>query len=430
MTNVPSPGRRVLVTGASGLIGEAVMKRLLADGYDAKGLVRTKNPAFPCVIGDMTDAVSLRRATENIDWVVHLAARKSDEADSDAVNVQGARNLADACKTNGVKLIINVSTQSVKLKAKGTYARTKAEADAILRGCSVPVITLMPSVVYGDRTQGIFGSLLAFLKLPIVPVIGKGNGRFRPIHKDDVATVIEKIAQVPQAQGQSFDVGGPDELSMNALLATLMQRTGKKKITVHIPIPAALLIANILKLLGKPIITVSNVLGAAEDIPMNIEPLRKAIGWTPQSLQTGLDAIFATTEITEASALLAYVLGTGNNCDLTAEKALYERAVAANNIPPHALDRCLLGQPRKLGAIDAASRLLRPQCLLQQKLLIAAAVVECSPVSADIYLPKNRSVFSLVTGVGTASVSAVIKLIIGTATMICRPSFFRRNAGV
>ena len=78
----------------------------------------------------MTDLASLKAALTGVDAVVHLAALKSDEKDVVAVNVGGARNLAEACRAAGVKRVINIGSQSSRMARRGDYGNTKAESDA------------------------------------------------------------------------------------------------------------------------------------------------------------------------------------------------------------------------------------------------------------------------------------------------------------
>ena len=128
---------KVLITGAGGFIGQAVTSRLLEEGYTVAVLVRSSrsisfyHPKLEWLLGDMRDKKSLVQNTKGVDVVVHLAAAKSDERESYEINVTGAQNLLEACETNGVKRIINISTISTKLPQKGVYAETKEKADEI-----------------------------------------------------------------------------------------------------------------------------------------------------------------------------------------------------------------------------------------------------------------------------------------------------------
>ncbi len=432
------PSERVLVTGATGMIGSAVVARLLADDCIVRAYVHAesaaklpKHPHVEIAIGDMRDGVALTTAMHEVDWVVHLAACKSDESESEAVNVGGAENLVAACKAHPVRRILNISTQSVKLSHKGRYASTKAKADAIFATSGLPVTTLLPSVVYGKVDQGIFGSLLKFLKLPVVPIIGSGKATFRPIHQDDFARALPILARDPASVGRVFDVGGPDEVSFNWLVDELLHRKGMRKMRMHIPSSVALCIATCISWMRRPPVTRSNVLGADAVLEMNVDPFFAAIGFVPRSLRQGLDDLFGPTphDDSEPRALLQYVMPNHAEPD-AAMIALYRHACEIHEINPlHRLEHRVVENRWMLGGLDAVTRLLRPQCTLQRKLLVAAAIVECSPASANALLPRNRSKVALFCLVLGAGLSAISKLLLG-ALLCCLPHFYSRNAGL
>ncbi len=423
---------RVLVTGANGMIGAAVVRTLLKEGYAVRAFVRSpvEIPGVETIVGDMRNSEAVERAVRGVHWVIHLAACKNDERESEAVNVGGAQHLVDACNKNPVRCVINVSTQSVKLSRHGTYARTKAAADAVFARSGLPVITVLPSVVYGDINEGIVGSLLAFLQLPIVPVIGSGNATFRPIQKDDLARGLLALSSAPDAIGKTYDAGGPDAVSFIELVRMLQEHTGQRKPVLHIPAPVAMAIAVVTSSLARPPITRSNVLGADECLNIDVQPFFKQIGFVPRSLHTGLKELLGKPEEREAKALLHYVM---NNAAWTPDPYsvdVYLRACRVHEINPlHRMQARVLRSKLLLGGLDAVTRLLKPQCMLQRKLLIAAAVTECHTASAQQLLPRDRSVPAVCMLVMWAGVKSAFKLAFGILLLLS-PTFFRRNAGL
>ena len=104
----PSDHRPVLITGAGGFIGKDVVSRLLARGWRVRAMVRRaggtglpSHERLEVVTADMRDEVSLRAAVKGVAAVVHLVAAKSDEKDSDDVNVGGAKRLVAVCRADG-----------------------------------------------------------------------------------------------------------------------------------------------------------------------------------------------------------------------------------------------------------------------------------------------------------------------------------------
>jgi nucleoside-diphosphate-sugar epimerase len=289
----------VLVTGASGFVGSAVCKYLLARGYRVRGFVRkTSRWEYPAdgplerAVGDMQDPASLEAAAAGVAWVAHLAGAKSDERDSDRTNVEGASNLIEACRKQQVKFIINVSTQSAKLQRKGTYALTKEAADQVFSTSGFPVTTLRSSLVYGDLTGGVFASLIKFSRLPVIPVMGSGTSPHWPIHVEDLARAIEIAAQRPSTRGQLYELGGPDRANVNELLDAMVRAQGLKRMKLHVPIWAGLAAARVFSVLPRPPFTRSNVLGSNEDVVMDVQRFFRDFDFTPRPLQQGLGELF------------------------------------------------------------------------------------------------------------------------------------------
>ena len=437
MTSLHSnTGISVLVTGANGLIGQAVVRYLLKEGYTVRALVHRacnlkSEGALVVIQGSITDAECMKRAVQGATYVVHLAARKSDEADSYEVNVGGARALLEAAKIAEVKRIMNISTQSVRLPRHGKYAASKAAADNVLQSSSIPITTLRLSVVYGERDEGIFGSLFTFAALPVVPVIGHGEVVFNPIHKDDAAIGIERLMRLPTAEGKTYEAGGREAWTFNELLRECGRRQGRRQLRlVHIPIPIAMMMALVMRILPKPPITVSNVLGSAAIIQMDPSEFLRDAGLSPLSVKEGLDRMKVETQAErEARTLLRYAVpayqGTYPDKETTKRMLLALDRSGIN----HALDDRVVRSRWLLGGLDAITALLYPHCILRQKLLIAAAIGECTPNTAAALLPKNRSWLQILLLCVRAMIRTVMKFCTGIP-MLLLPSFFRRNAGL
>jgi nucleoside-diphosphate-sugar epimerase len=438
MTNRDQGKRElVLVTGAGGLIGQSVVRNLSSKGYRVRAGIHTyRKGSMP--VGseqysiDLCDAESIDQAVAGMDFVIHLAARKSDEADSRAVNVDGAKNLVAACKKHGVKLLINVSTQSVKFKRRGLYGQTKAEAEDIIRSSGLAVITLQPSIVYSSLDTGIFGSIRSFLRLPILPVIGSGEAHYSPIHSDDLAEMIERIARDPQAIGRTLEVGGPDRLTMNEVISMVSKHVGIRRPIIHLPEWLCMLIAHTTSWMPRPPITVSNVLGAIQDLPIDTETIQTMTGFRPRRL---IDVISSLDDQTTWQAqgtsqiLLRYVLhGIGIHNEPSPDMIdRFEDACRKHDITLTSLSDSLKKHQWLLRSIDSISKLMAPRCMLQQSLLIASAIVECDPISAEALLPRDRSKIGAVTDLLGIGIQWVLSLLIGFFVYIFYSSFMKKN---
>ena len=294
----------VVVTGASGFIGTALIPRLVAAGHLPR-LIMRRPPAAPpappveVIAGDLTSPASLRAAVAGADAVVHLGAATSagrlDPALAYRVNVGGATALIEACRTAGCRRVIVLSTQHVYLPRCGTYGRTKRIADALFAGSGLDVRILRPSLVYGPGSRGVFVKLAGLVRrLSAIPVIGPGTWHLRPLYLDDlVALIVETLAR-PDVSGRTYDVGGTERITYNEFLQAICAALGRPCRRVHIPLALGFTLAWLLeRVLANPPVTVDNVYGSLLDVPCDLRALLRDFRPALTPLTVGLKRTFA-----------------------------------------------------------------------------------------------------------------------------------------
>lgn len=433
----------ILITGATGFIGQAVVPRFLDAGFRVRGLLRPSS-TWPFaahkhlerVVGDMQNRASLERACKGISGICHLAAAKADEVSSVRTNTEGARNLCRAAERHGVHFIINISTQSAKLLRRGTYGTTKADADAIFSSSSVPVVTLYPSLVFGGKGSGAFETLWRMSRLPIIPIFGHGNAVYYPSHRNDLAELIVRVAGKTDMQHTHYDAGGPESITIVQLLRRLTAHEGRSPIFVPIPVTFGLLLARALSLFPHPPFTVSNVLGGAEAVPLDSTPLYREVAFTPRSVSHLLTEEIALLKKQEPEDPLAdelllltrYILPCPSRRwkPGPSEVEWYRQALlGAPSLSLHHFNSVMQRWPFLLGGLDVITRRM-PASPVQKKLLIAATIVECHPVSAGWLLPRNRSVVATIALLFQACTRAGGKMLLGIVLSHI-PGFTRRH---
>lgn len=414
---------KILVTGANGFIGQAVVRHFLSNGYVVRAFVHHQGSYFPfspqldIFCGDIGRYEDVSAACKDVDVCIHLAARKSDEADSFQVNVQGTRNLIRAARQKKLKKIIHISTLSTKIAEGGIYAKSKAEADVWWRKSGLPVVILRPSIVYGDPEEGVFSRLVKMSSLPVLLTIGDGSQKVRPIHVEDVAKALE-LCVTKKIDKVEYDLGGKEEVSLEQFLQKIRVHMHRKKPTavVHVPLGVGFLLADILKKVSsRPFLTRSNILGSTQEIPMNTALFAKSVGFSALTLQAGLEKTRKEfdDQYVEAKQLLSYVsVGIGSTYRPVAEDIrVLRNAFGLHAQTEKTIHPFLRAFPFSILGVDAASRFLDAHGALQQKILLATTLVECHPASAEKILPqawsKKDSVVFLM-GFGVRAASALI----------------------
>ena len=293
----------LLVTGANGFVGSAVVQLALQKNIPVRAMVRESSdltllentPSEIQVCADMDDPASLARAIEGVTTVVHCAATTSSMAPdlelSRKINVEGTHALLEACRTQGVTRIINISSQSAHPDNPSVYGKTKLEQDQVVRSeTQINWTILRPSIIYGPVARGIFNKMVGLCrKLPVIPVIGSGREPMRPLHVEDLAEGILQCIESPATYGNSYDLGGADSLEFNQFLEEILQAIGQKKMLIHLPIPIALVIARVLStFLKNPPLTPDNVTGISTVKFVDITAAHKDFGFMPRLFYDGL----------------------------------------------------------------------------------------------------------------------------------------------
>ena len=204
---------RVLVTGASGMLGRGVAQALIDRGDDVRVLQRRPS-GLACdeILGDVADRDAVRRAVTGVDAVVHLAAKVDvvgPWAEYERANVVGTRTMVDACRDERVQRLVHVSSPAVAhagdalvgagagaadpVAARGFYARSKAiaEVEALAAdGTQLPVLAIRPHLVWGPGDTQLVGRIVARGRAGRLPLIGTGGALIDSTYVDNAVDAL------------------------------------------------------------------------------------------------------------------------------------------------------------------------------------------------------------------------------------------------
>ena len=254
-----------LVTGATGFIGSRLAERLALRGHrvSAFGAERTPQEAerrrqlesrgIRVHIGRLDDGALLRSLTRGVDTVFHLAAAQHESNAGAryfrAVNVEGTRNLLDACEEAGVRRFVYGSTIGVYGSARNgrldetsatrpenIYGLTKLEAEReVARRGALGWTIVRISETYGPGDRRL-AKLFRLVDTSIVPIIGSGTNEHHPVYVDDLVAGLELAATIPEAVGETIVLAGKDIVATRELIESIAAALGKPLRSVKLPL--------------------------------------------------------------------------------------------------------------------------------------------------------------------------------------------------
>ena len=352
---------RLLLTGATGFVGSAIQKRIVADrNYDLTIAVRNIHEQSEAVrivkVDDLKSNTDWSDALKGVDVVVHAAARVHVMDDTSAdpltefrkINVKGTLNLARQAVEAGVKRFIFIS--SIKVNGEGTglghpytadskpnpidpYGISKYEAEQglleLAESTPLEVVIIRPTLVYGENVKGNFHSLMKWTYKGVPLPIGGIKQNLRSlVSVDNLVDFIITCIEHKDAKNEVFLISDDDDISTAGLLKEISKGLGVKNKAVNI---SPKLINTAASALGKS--------GVAQrlsgSLQVDISKAKNLLGWQPKystsesiqktakfykasltsyqsmTLQRPLDIIFSTTGLVVASPLLIGVMVIG-----------------------------------------------------------------------------------------------------------------------
>lgn len=327
---------KVLVTGASGFLGQATAAAVRDAGHEVRTFQRRPSgvPGVQDVAGTMTDDAAIARAVDGVEAVVHLAAKVSlagDPADFARVNIEGTRSLLAAARAAGVGRFVFVSSPSVAhtgsslvgadagpaepSRARGDYARTKAAAELLALDADAQdfaVVAVRPHLVWGPGDTQLVGRIVERARAGRLPLLDSGAALIDTLYVDNAATaMVAALEHVTDdgVHGNAYVVTNGEPRPVADLLAGICTASGVRPPQWHVP-------AAVARAAGSVVEAVWRVRPGEDEPPMTrflAEQLstahwfdqrrtRSDLRWTPSvSIDQGLERLRAAAQASSAA---------------------------------------------------------------------------------------------------------------------------------
>jgi uncharacterized protein YbjT (DUF2867 family) len=239
----------LLLTGATGLVGSALLRRLVDEGTQVRCLVRdprrlgAQRVRVQIALGDLADPQSFRNAMRGVDTVVHLAASIRDQPRGSIEELNGIATwrMVRAAQRQGVERFVFFSVLGASTHHRARFFRAKALAEQAVAEADLRSTVFTSSIVYAPGDPWL--TLLERLALlPVMPVSGRGSARYQPIWAEDVADCVVAALHTPALDDERnvterFELAGPQTLSHNEIVRLVLRSQNRDRPLLHVPTP-------------------------------------------------------------------------------------------------------------------------------------------------------------------------------------------------
>jgi uncharacterized protein YbjT (DUF2867 family) len=291
----------IAVTGGTGFVGRHLVNRLVEHNHQITVLTHRNSgrnlfgKKVQFCSGSVENTADMVRAFENAEIVFHLVGiiAETKTKSFDKTVSKGTTNVVNACQQAGVKKIIYVSALGTSSEAKGGYMRAKYEAEESVKSSGLKWTILRPSIIYGNQ-DGFLTLLAKLVKLsPVIPIFGDGKYELQLVHINDLTKAMSKIVEMPETDGETIDIVGPEKLDYVTVVYEIKKALKKKRLNIHIPFGVITPIAVLLEKLLKPApLTRDQLLMLKQGSTGNIVKMRELLGIEPVKFENGLKLVF------------------------------------------------------------------------------------------------------------------------------------------
>lgn len=309
--------QEILLTGATGFIGQNLAKALVDEGNSIRCLVRKSSDitflhelGADLAFGDVSDAESVRKAIKDIDIVYHLAAIRGEQSCIDyetyrLVNVEGTKNLLDASKDENIYKFIYCSSigvigwkarppmdENTPCRPSGKYHMTKLEAEKLVQGYydnkGLNTTIVRPVITYGNDKSGFILNLAKLIKAGRFRIMGNGNNYVHLVSIENLISGFKLAKEKPISKGRTYIIADESPITINDLTSIIAGSMNAKLPTFKVPLALAKVAGmgcesayRLIRLGGEPIVTLAKVDLLSKNRFYSISRAKEELGFLP-----------------------------------------------------------------------------------------------------------------------------------------------------
>lgn len=282
---------RVHVTGGSGFLGGSVIPRLITAGHEPTALARSRPAAervtalgATSVPGDLDDPASVDAAFAHSgsEALVNLAS----------LGFGHAPTIVAAAEEAGLKRAVFVSTTSIFTRLASGSKAVRVAAEETITASGLDWTIIRPTMIYGAPGDRNMARLFRGLRrIPVLPLPGGGTGLQQPVHVDDLAAAIVNALDRPASVRRCYDVGGPEPLTLRAVIEQAGEAVGRRPRLVSVPLTPVVRMVRLYEAVApSPRLKPEQVARLAEDKAVDIAPAEDDLDFHPRSFDDGIRA--------------------------------------------------------------------------------------------------------------------------------------------
>jgi nucleoside-diphosphate-sugar epimerase len=277
----------ILLTGATGFLGEFVLKELIDRGHEVTCFVRKTsdlnaisklNAKYIC--GELDDYKSLCEALRGKQALVNIAS----------LGFGHAPNIVRACEEADVKRAVFISTTGIFTKLNPDSKTIRVEAERLITESNLDYTIIRPTMIYGTSKDRNMWRLVKYLKkFNVLPILGNGTYLQQPVYVKDLAAAVVSALEASISIRRAYNISGAKPLTYNEVVDAAGKALGKNVIKIHIPMKLSYGLLKVYeKVAKKPIFKAEQVLRLNENKNFSHEEAFMDFGYKPLSFEEGI----------------------------------------------------------------------------------------------------------------------------------------------